>query len=79
MLAQIPVVPFPLALILLLPPDILNLDVQIANLVGQLRDMRSVLLNIRPCRAHHDVNGNAQMGMTEPGGIVGRKADGMVA
>lgn len=67
-LAQVPEIRFPLPLILLLPPDILQLDVQLSNLGSHVRDVRTIVVGVRAGLADGDVEVHSDMGgRGEPG------------
>lgn len=61
-LAQIPEIRFPLPLILLLPPDILKFDVQLSNLGRDIRDVRTVVVEVRAGFTDRDVEVHSDMG-----------------
>jgi len=67
-LTQIPEIRLPLSLILLLPPDILKLDVQLSNLGSDFRDVRAVVVDVRAGFTDCDVEVHSNMrGRGEPG------------
>jgi hypothetical protein len=81
-LAQIPKIRFPLPLILLLPPDILKLHVQLPDLGGDFRDVRAVVVEVRTGFADCDVKVHSNVrGRREPGraDVRGGKADRVVS
>jgi hypothetical protein len=78
-LAQVPVVLFPLTLVLLFAADILELGVEVADLSCEFGDVGPVVLDVGFCGADDDVEVEADVGVTEPGGVVGGEADGVVA
>ena len=59
-LAQIPEV-LALSLVLLFSPYVLKLLIEVANLIGQFRYMRSVGFYVRLCRADDDVKVETDM------------------
>ena len=66
--AEIPEVRLALALVLLLPADVLQLLVQVAQLLRQLGDMRTVVLAVRLGVADDDVKVEADVCVRPPGG-----------
>ena len=81
-LAQIPKISLPLPLVLLLSPDILQLDVQLSNFGSDFRDVRAVVLEVwtdlanRDVEVHSDVGGGREPGRAD---VRGRKADRVVS
>ena len=73
-LAQIPKIRLPLPLILLLPPNVLELDVQLSNLGSDFRDVRTVVVEVRAyftdcdVEVHSDMRGRGKPGRVDPGG-----------
>lgn len=78
-LAEISEISLSFSLVLLLPSDILEFLVQIANFGCQFRDMRAVVLGICFCGADNDVQIQADVRVGEPGRVICGKADRMVA
>ena len=78
---QIPKIRLSFTLILLFPPDILQLQIQIPDLARELRDMSSIMINVRSSIAYDDVKVESDVrGGSKPGGrVVRRHADGVVA
>lgn len=80
-LAQIPKIRLPLPLILLLPPHVLQLQIQLPHLTRDLADVRPVLFDVGLRGADDDVEVEPDVGLgAEPGGgVVRGEADGVVA
>lgn len=81
-LAKVTEVRLALALVLLLPADILELQIQIAQLGGELRDVRAVVLRVRLGRADDDVEVQPDVRAPEPRparGVRRGQADRVVA
>jgi hypothetical protein len=78
-LAQIPKIRLPLPLILLFPPDILELQIEVPDLRSQLGYVPTVVLKVGLGRAYDDVEVETDVGVGEPGGVVRGEADGVVA
>jgi hypothetical protein len=78
-LAQIPEVLLALSLVLLFSPDVLKLLIEVANLIGQFRYMRSVGFYVSLCRADNDVEVETDMCVTKPRSVIRRETDGVVA
>ncbi|KAG6851555.1 hypothetical protein H0H87_000538, partial [Tephrocybe sp. NHM501043] len=76
-LAQVPIISLPLPLILLLP-DLLELDVEVPDLARKATNVRPVVLDVGLSGADDDVEVEADVGVGEPGGVVGGEADGVV-
>ena len=68
-----------LALVLLLAADVLELHVQVAQLLGELGDVRAVVFRVRLRAADDDVEVEPDVRAREPGrAVVAREADGVV-
>lgn len=68
-----------LTLVLLLPLDILELQIQISEFLGELGHVRAVVLCVRLRLADDDVEVQADVGGREPGtAVVAGQADGVV-
>lgn len=80
-LTQIPKISLPLPLILLLPPNILQLQIQLPHLARDLANVRPVLFDVGFRGTDDDVEVETDVGLgTEPGGgVVGGETDGVVA
>ena len=65
-LAEVAEVRLALALVLLFPADVLQLQVQITQLRGELRDVRPVVLRVRLRRADDDVEVQPDVCAPEP-------------
>lgn len=78
-LTQVPVICLSLSLILLLPPDVFELLVEVAHFRGHFGDVGAVLLDVCLGGADDDVEVHAYVGVGEPRGVVGGEADGVVA
>lgn len=78
-LAQISVIRFPLALVLLFSPNILQPVIEVADLGRDVGDVMPVLLHVGLGGADDDVQVHSDVRMAEPGGVIGAEADGVVA
>ena len=80
-LGQVAEIRLALALILLLATNVLNFDVQVADLARERRDVPAIMLHIGLGRTDSDIEVQADVSRgTEPRrGIVRRQADGVVA
>ncbi|KAG6843499.1 hypothetical protein H0H87_003739 [Tephrocybe sp. NHM501043] len=76
---RVPIISLPLARILLLPPDLLELDVEVTDIACEAADVRPAMLNVVLGGADDDVEVEADVSMGEPGGVVSGEADGVVA
>jgi len=78
-LAQIPEILLALSLVLLFSPGVLELLIEVANLIGQFRYMRSVGFYVSLCRADNDVEVETRICVTKPRSVIRRETDGVVA
>jgi len=78
-LAEVSVVSFPLALVLLFSSDIFYFLIEVTNLGSEARDMGAVVLDVTFGGADDDIEIQPNVGVTEPRGMIRGETDGVVA
>lgn len=78
-LAEVSVVSFPLALVLLFSSDIFQFVIEVADPSGETRDMGAVVFDVIFRGANDDIEVQANVGVTEPRGMIRGETDGVVA
>ena len=76
---EVSVVGFPLALVLLFSSDIFQFVIEVADSGSDARDMGAVLFDVAFRGADDDIEVQANVGVTEPRGMIRGEADGVVA